>query len=606
MPDVIDVYLLAGQSNMVGKGRADQLPEVLRVPHRTAKLFDHRLEENASTPQAQWQPLQPVQGGFGPELSFGHTVAARHDTPIAILKIARGGTGLFNDWRPLDRDDPAALTTQCVQHARQAFEQLRTQGLAPRLRGIVWYQGERDTRDTNPMPERYGEMLGTLMSAFSSTLAQGRKVPVVVYRVHPHDDKPHPHAESIRRQQVQWAQADPAAAWINVDDLHYPDRLHLDSGSLLAAGDRAAAAMLDLQAASTPAPPPPPHATSTPAPSPPSQPNLNAEPHSQPESQPEPQPEPDPTPPPQAPPTTSPASIPTPTPPAPTPPAAPAPRPDGPRIIALINQKGGVGKTTTAVNIGAALASEAGGAHRVLLIDLDPQAHLSLSLGLDPEQTPTTVYDVLADDAGAAQAIYHVKENPRLAVLPAETNLAGIEPELTPQVMTGRAQVKLRDALKDLLDAFDVVLIDCPPALNLLTINALTLAREVIVPMQAHFLALQGMTKLFETIQMVRQGFNPRLKVSGVVLCMHEAQTLLAGEVIREVEGFFEAARGTDSPWADARLYLPPVRRNIKLAEAPSFGSSVLAYAPDSNGAADYLALAAAVTGNKASPPTQP
>ena len=161
---------------------------------------------------------------------------------------------------------------------------------------------------------------------------------------------------------------------------------------------------------------------------------------------------------------------------------------------------------------------------------------------------------------------------------------------------TSRDEIEhMRNKTADLVKQFDYVLLDCPPALGLLTINGLTAAKEIIVPMQAHFLALQGMGKLFETINMIRQGINPSLTVAGVVLCMHEANTLLASDVVADGEGFFEAARGTALPWANAEVYQPPVRRNIKLAEAPSFGQSVLTYAPDSNGAKDYAKLARSV-----------
>ena len=145
-----------------------------------------------------------------------------------------------------------------------------------------------------------------------------------------------------------------------------------------------------------------------------------------------------------------------------------------------------------------------------------------------------------------------------------------------------------------------MVLVDCPPALGLLTVNALCAATEVVVPMQSHFLAMQGMSKLFETIGQVRRGINPTLSVSGVVLCMHEANTLLAGEIRQELEGFFASAEGTGQPWEGARVFEPPIRRNIKLAEAPSFGQPVLAYAPESNGAADYRKLAASILGEGA------
>jgi chromosome partitioning protein len=269
------------------------------------------------------------------------------------------------------------------------------------------------------------------------------------------------------------------------------------------------------------------------------------------------------------------------------------PRPQKPRRIALINQKGGVGKTTTTVNLGAALAASG---LRVLMIDLDPQAHLTLSLGIDPDDLDLSVYELLTETGvSAGEVVRMVEGSPNLGVLPAVTNLAGVESELSEMVATGLAQTILRNKTNDLVTQFDYVLLDCPPSLGLLTINGLTAAQEIIVPMQAHFLALQGMGKLFETINMIRQGINPSLTVAGVVLCMHEANTILASDVVADVEGFFESARGTALPWANAEVYPPPIRRNIKLAEAPSFGQSVLTYAPDSNGAKDYARLARSV-----------
>ena len=271
--------------------------------------------------------------------------------------------------------------------------------------------------------------------------------------------------------------------------------------------------------------------------------------------------------------------------------------PASPRLIALMNQKGGVGKTTTAVSVGSALA-RAG--HRVLMVDLDPQAHLTLSLGFDPSSLEKSLYDLLTDEQTAASEIVCIADNqPNLGLLPAETNLAGVERELADLMATGMAQTVLRQKAGDLIEQFDYVLLDCPPALNLLTINALTLAREVIVPMQAHYLAMQGLTKLLETIAMVRRGINPGLRVSGVVLCMFEGNTLLAGEIVDELSGFFESARGSDQPWANAVVYKPPVRRNIKLAEAPSYGASIHEYAPDSHGARDYAALAESIAQKK-------
>ncbi len=258
------------------------------------------------------------------------------------------------------------------------------------------------------------------------------------------------------------------------------------------------------------------------------------------------------------------------------------------RLIAMMNQKGGVGKTTTAVNLGAALA-EAGA--NVLLIDLDPQAHLSLHVGLDPNDLDATVYDLLTDaDQPVEPLIQSVGD--RLSVIASEVNLAGAEAEL---VHTANPQGVLRARLGEAVRRYDYAIIDCPPSLGLLTMNALSLAEQVIVPMQAHFLALQGLSKLLETVQLVRQKINPNLRVAGVVLCMHDRHTNLATEVVADLEQFFAASRPLQMPWSNAKLYQPPVRRNIKLAECPSFGQTIFQYEPWCGGARDYLALAEAI-----------
>jgi len=282
------------------------------------------------------------------------------------------------------------------------------------------------------------------------------------------------------------------------------------------------------------------------------------------------------------------------------PPPDPPTKPAGTRIIALLNQKGGVGKTTTTVNLGAALARR--GAN-VLLVDLDPQAHLTLHVGIDPEQLDATMYDLfIEDDVTGADIIEQADE--RLFVLPAQVNLAGVEAELAPKMMTGQAQRLLAGKMASLLRGdmaaplpkrFEYILIDCPPSLGLLTINALTVAREVFVPMQSHFLALQGLSKLLETVGFIRQGFNPRLEVTGLILCMHEQQTILAQEVVADLKQFLEAATEQDVPWRRASLLEPPIRRNVKLAESPSFGQTIFDYEPSCAGASDYLRLADSV-----------
>jgi chromosome partitioning protein len=260
------------------------------------------------------------------------------------------------------------------------------------------------------------------------------------------------------------------------------------------------------------------------------------------------------------------------------------------RIIAMLNQKGGVGKTTTTVNLGAALA-EAG--QRVCLIDLDPQAHLTLHLGIDPQEVPRTVYDLLVDpDCYASEALINARAN--LDVILSETDLAAAETELANEP---DRQSILRRKFGSLAEAYDVVIIDCPPSLGLLTLNALSLAREVFVPMQAHFLALQGVGKLLETVGLVCQSINPDLRVGAIVLCMHEQQTTLAREIVTDLDSFFAEASTQNVPWRNCRVLRPAIRRNVKLAEAPSFGKTIFDYEPTCPGAQDYRMLARQVLG---------
>jgi len=254
------------------------------------------------------------------------------------------------------------------------------------------------------------------------------------------------------------------------------------------------------------------------------------------------------------------------------------------QTLAIINQKGGVGKTTTVANLGAAIAARG---KSICLIDMDPQAHLTLHVGLEPGASELGLYEVLTGDATLDEA--SVKVTDKLSAVPAVIDLAAAETELV--TVVGREQI-LHDQLTGSKGGYDFVMIDCPPSLGLLTLNALAAADYVFIPLQAHFLALQGLGKLLETVSLVRQRINPRLKVGGVILCMHEKQTRLAGEVVADIEEFLNAARGSDAPWADARIFDTPIRRNIKLAECPSYGKTIFDYDPYSHGALDYDGLA--------------
>jgi chromosome partitioning protein len=261
------------------------------------------------------------------------------------------------------------------------------------------------------------------------------------------------------------------------------------------------------------------------------------------------------------------------------------------RRIAVLNQKGGVGKTTTTVNLAAALAGEG---HRTLVLDLDPQAHATLHLGLLPGRSGPSLYEVLTQNLPLAKVRREV--SPNLFVCGSHIDLAGAELELIG--MVGR-EVILRDQLDADTEAFDFVLMDCPPSLSILTLNALCAAREVLIPLQAHFLALHGLSKLLETIHLVSKRVNRELRVGGIVLCLYDAGTRLGGEVIEDLDRFFDGRRsnGAGSPWADAHVFRTRIRRNIRLAECPSFGQSIFQYAPSSRGAEDYASLAAEIQG---------
>jgi len=262
------------------------------------------------------------------------------------------------------------------------------------------------------------------------------------------------------------------------------------------------------------------------------------------------------------------------------------------RRIAIINQKGGVGKTTTAVNLAAALAAAG---QRVCVIDLDPQAHATTHLGVEPDGKSPSMYDVLVNNRPVSEVRRRVADN--LWVAGSDINLAAAEVELAGVV--GR-EVILRDLLLQDEGRFDFVFMDCGPSLGVLTLNALAAASEVFIPLQPHFLALHGMSKLLETTALVARRINPSLKVTGIILTLYEAAARLGREVVQDLSDYLEKSRNTNVPWAKARIFNTRIRRNIKLAECPSFGQSIFDYSAHCNGAEDYAALAREVLGEPA------
>ena len=255
------------------------------------------------------------------------------------------------------------------------------------------------------------------------------------------------------------------------------------------------------------------------------------------------------------------------------------------RIIAVMNQKGGVGKTTSSVNLAAALARCG---RRVCLMDLDPQGHASLHLGVEAAPETPSVYDIFTQQKSLDDTRQLISDN--LSLVPANIDLAATELELSG--VQGR-EFLLRRAMQSWREQqrFDYCIMDCPPSLGVLTINALTAASEVFIPLQPHFFALQGLSKLFETTALVNRRLNRELRATGIMLCLNESGTRLAADVVDDLKHFLHAS-DRDTPWANARIFNSRIRRNIKLAEAPGFGQSVLDYAPDSHGAIDYQAMA--------------
>ncbi len=256
-----------------------------------------------------------------------------------------------------------------------------------------------------------------------------------------------------------------------------------------------------------------------------------------------------------------------------------------PRVLAVSNQKGGVGKTTTAINLGTALAAIG---ERVLIVDMDPQGNASTGLGVPRETRRITIYDVIVDGRSVHDAAVRTAV-PGLDIIPADADMSGVEIELS---QADRRSYRLRDALAAQASAghtgYDYVLIDCPPSLNLLTLNAMAAADGVLVPLQCEFFALEGLTQLMKTIEMVRQSLNPTLEIQGLVLTMFDRRNALSGQVAADVRAHF-----------GDKVYEAVIPRNVRVSEAPSFGKPVLIYDLKCTGSQAYLRLAKEVVGRE-------